>query len=546
MPQFLNKTTIVVLLLLLSAIGSNIFSIQPAAAKLRQQNTAPANSAADDVKLTIESYQGGRILRQRIDHTHISSQSPQNATAPAKPAAAGDIVISQIYSNGGNPGSTYQHNFIEVYNRTNNPVDFNGWRFYVATATDSFNSAFSFTSSRGITINAHCYLLIQLGPDSSNGNPNPVFDFFVPYSSPFPGVPPLNISPSGKIFITPPNTMLFGNPCPLPNAQIVDFVGYGATANCFEGSGPTATLSDTTAAIRKLSGCTDTDNNARDFRIGTPTPRSSFSGVNNCLNPIDDPDFFVRQHYADFLNRQPDSDGLSFWRNQITSCGSDEQCIELKRINVSAAFFLSIEFQETGYLVYRTYKAAFGNLTTPSGAPVPITFEAFLPDTQQISQGVIVNAPGWQQKIEDNKVAFFNSFVARTAFTNAYPTSLSPSDFVDALFAHGGVTPSTTDRSTAISEFGSSTNTTDQSARARALRRVAENPTLAELEKNKAFVLMQYFGYLRRNPYDPPEQTLDYQGYNFWLGKLDQFNGNFVNAEMVKAFLISSEYRDRF
>jgi hypothetical protein len=57
---------------------------------------------------------------------------------------------------------------------------------------------------------------------------------------------------------------------------------------------------------------------------------------------------------------------------------------------------------------------------------------------------------------------------------------------------------------------------------------------------------MQYYGYLRRNPYDPPESTLDYGGYNFWLGKLNQFNGNFINAEMVKAFLVSGEYRQRF
>ena len=57
---------------------------------------------------------------------------------------------------------------------------------------------------------------------------------------------------------------------------------------------------------------------------------------------------------------------------------------------------------------------------------------------------------------------------------------------------------------------------------------------------------MQYFGYLRRNPYDAPEPTLDYQGYNFWLGKLNQYNGNYVQAEMVKAFLVSTEYRQRF
>ena len=65
-------------------------------------------------------------------------------------------------------------------------------------------------------------------------------------------------------------------------------------------------------------------------------------------------------------------------------------------------------------------------------------------------------------------------------------------------------------------------------------------------EFNRAFVLMQYFGYLRRNPFDAPEQTLDFTGYNFWLDKLNTFRGNFQQAEMVKAFLDSIENRKRF
>src|SRR5207253_556322 len=78
-------------------------------------------------------------------------------------------------------------------------------------------------------------------------------------------------------------------------------------------------------------------------------------------NPIDEARWFVRQHYLDFLNREPDASGLQFWTNEIVSCGSNAACIELKRINVSAAYFLSIEFQQTGYLVERFYKAAYGN-----------------------------------------------------------------------------------------------------------------------------------------------------------------------------------------
>ncbi len=259
------------------------------------------------------------------------------------------------------------------------------------------------------------------------------------------------------------------------------------------------------------------------------------------VNAIDDPNLFVRQHYLDFLNREPDAEGLAFWTNQITSCGSDAKCIEIRRINVSAAFFLSIEFQETGYVVYRTYKSSYGNLP---GAPVPLTFSEFISDSQQIGRGVIVGQSGWEQVLENNKLAFFADFVTRSRFTTAYATTLTPAQFVDALYLNAGVTPSASERTAAINEFGSAPNTSDTAARARALRRVAQNSILAQQEFNKAFVLMEYFGYLRRNPNDAPDNN--FAGYNFWLTKLNQFNGNFVNAEMVKAFIVSGEYRQRF
>jgi hypothetical protein len=180
------------------------------------------------------------------------------------------------------------------------------------------------------------------------------------------------------------------------------------------------------------------------------------------------------------------------------------------------------------------------------GAPVPLKLNEFLPDTQQIGLGVVVGMGNWQAQLESNKVAYALDFVTRSRFTNAYPTTLTPAEFVDLLFANAGVTSTTAERNAAISEFGTAANTVDSAARGRALRRVAENSTLKQQETNKAFVLTQYFGYLRRNPNDPPEPGLNFNGYNFWLGKLNQFNGNFVNAEMVKAFLVSSEYRQRF
>jgi len=121
---------------------------------------------------------------------------------------------------------------------------------------------------------------------------------------------------------------------------------------------------------------------------------------------------------------------------------------------------------------------------------------------------------------------------------------MTPAQFVDKLFMNAGVTPSVSDRQAAINEFGLTTTTADVAARARALRDVSENSILNSQEFNRAFVLMQFFGYLRRNPNDP--QDTDYTGYDFWLTKLNQFNGNFVNAEMVKAFITSSEYRQCF
>lgn len=259
-------------------------------------------------------------------------------------------------------------------------------------------------------------------------------------------------------------------------------------------------------------------------------------------NKIDDPQFFVAQHYRDFLNREPDASGLAFWVNEITSCGSDAQCIENKRVNVSAAFFLSIEFQETGYLVYKFYRAAYGNLP---GAPVPVRFNELVPDTQQIGQGVIVGVGDWVLKLENNKKTFADQFGARSSLATVLPTSLTPAQFVDALYLNSAVmSPPASERTAAINEFGGAANTADTAARGRALRRVAENTTLGQQEFRRAFVLMQYFGYLRRNPNDPPDS--DYAGYNFWLDKLNAFNGNFVNAEMVKAFLVSIEYRQRF
>lgn len=261
-------------------------------------------------------------------------------------------------------------------------------------------------------------------------------------------------------------------------------------------------------------------------------------------HPIDGPEFFVRHHYLDFLSREPDPSGLAFWTNQITQCGLDAGCIELKRINVSAAFFLSIEFQESGYLVYKANQAAFN-----SGEHLRL--QSFQPDTQEIGSGVIIGQPGAEQLLEMNKQNFFLSFVQRPAFlvANAYPTTLSAAQFVDKLNSNtfdpanpGGGALTQSERNQLVAVL--SADPTSPTLRAQVLRSVSESPVFSQRQFNKAFVLMQYFGYLQRNPDASPDNNFD--GYNFWLGKLNQFNGNFITAEMVKAFLSSGEYRERF
>ncbi|HEX3281111.1 MAG TPA: hypothetical protein VHR36_07755 [Pyrinomonadaceae bacterium] len=277
------------------------------------------------------------------------------------------------------------------------------------------------------------------------------------------------------------------------------------------------------------------------LRPGTTTPIT-----------INDSDFFVNQQYVDFLGRFPDQDGLNYWQSNITACGSNPSCIDFQRTNTSGAFFLSIEFQETGYLVYRMYKAAYGDAdgsaiinNTPTAIKVPvIRRQEFLPDMNQVRNGVQVGIGNWAQQLEANKTAYATDFVQRARFTSAYPTSLSPSAFVTQLFAAAGVTPSAQEQQDAVNEFGGAGNTADAAARGRALRRVAENNTLKTNENNRAFVLMQYFGYLRRNVDEGPDN--DFSGWKFWLDKLNAHGGDFHSAEMVKAFIVSGEYLNRF
>jgi hypothetical protein len=305
---------------------------------------------------------------------------------------------------------------------------------------------------------------------------------------------------------------------------------FNLTLSNLTGTAAFAQLSDATATVT----ITDDD-------LSPPTG-----------NAIDDTETFVRMQYHDFLNREPDPAGLAFWKNNIDKCNDSGQrppgqtlaeCIEVQRINTSAAFFVSIEFQGTGFFVERVYKSGFGDINPPT-VPVPVRFTDFLTDVQQVGAGVVVGVGNWQMQLDNNKQQYALAFVQRPAFLTRYPAGTTATAFVDMLNANAGNVLTTAERSALIAEL--SPNAADPALRASVLRKIADNATLQQLEFNRAFVLMQYFGYLRRNPDAAPEAGLNFAGYNFWLNKLNQANGDYIQAEMVKAFLSSTEYRGRF
>jgi hypothetical protein len=266
-------------------------------------------------------------------------------------------------------------------------------------------------------------------------------------------------------------------------------------------------------------------------------------------NPIDLSRTFVGQHYHDFLYRQSDASGEDFWTNQIEACGTDTECRRAKRVTVSGAFFLSIEFRQTGYLVIRAHKAGFGNAkSTPR-------YAVFLRDQREIGDGVIVGQGNWQAQLDANKQAYLQDFVTRSEFTSqaSFAQGVAAATYVDALFANTGATPTAAERNAAISAYGSG----DTAGRAAALKSVVESGSAFNKLYNDSFVLMEYFGYLRRNPDETPDAN--FNGYDFWLAKLNgvsqpnedmrddaQAQHRTERAEMIRAFIESDEYRQRF
>jgi hypothetical protein len=237
-------------------------------------------------------------------------------------------------------------------------------------------------------------------------------------------------------------------------------------------------------------------------------------------NPIDDPQAFVRQQYLDFLSREPDPGGFAFWTGEITRCGNDAACIHRRRVEVSAAFFIENEFQNTGSFIYRLYKGALGRQPT---------FAEFSTDRPLVVGGA---------SLEQSKAAFADAFVQRTEFTQKFQSNTTADSFVDALIATIK-TSSGVDLAGQRASLINTYNTGGSMSQSRSLtvRAAIEDANFKQAEYNPSFVLMQYYGYLHRDP--------ERGGYLFWLNVLNtQQPGNFKG--MVCAFITSAEYQLRF
>ncbi len=189
------------------------------------------------------------------------------ATDDAPPPVASDVVISQIYGGGGNAGATLTHDFIELFNSGTTPVNLTGWSLQYLSAAGS--GTWAVTPLSG-TIAAGGYFLVGEAQGSGGTTGLPAQDAT--------GTIPLSAT-AGKVALLPTTTAAVGS---CPAGATVDLVGYG-TASCFEGTGPAAATTNTTALLRKRGGCYESDNNNIDFSPGAPAPRNSATPPRSCI-----------------------------------------------------------------------------------------------------------------------------------------------------------------------------------------------------------------------------------------------------------------------
>jgi hypothetical protein len=262
------------------------------------------------------------------------------------------------------------------------------------------------------------------------------------------------------------------------------------------------------------------------------------------MNPLEFIDFFVSQHYRDFLSREPDAGGEAFWIDQFAPCGTDQNCINAKRLDVSNAFFFELEYQQTASYVYRLDRIAFGN-NQPNPNPNPDAGERLkMPSYQSFAQDRALVIGG--ANLAQAQLDLANAFVQRPEFIAKYPASLSTAaQFVDAVLLtiqnDLGVNLSS-ERTNLINLYGTL-------GRGGVMYRLADDNTqtnpinnrlLIDAEYNRAFVYGEYGGYLRRDS--------DIPGFLFWLNQVNSGPLRDVGKQhaMVCSFLTSDEYQFRF
>jgi glucose/arabinose dehydrogenase len=239
----------------------------------------------------------------------------------------------------------------------------------------------------------------------------------------------------------------------------------------------------------------------------------------NAPNPIYETftgNFFVRQQYLDFLSREPDAAGQESWLRVLRDCSDVQSNPQCDRITVSASFFRSQEFQLKGYFVYLFYQVSLGRLPR---------YTEIIPDMASVTGATAA-------EVFAKRDAFAGNWLARPEFKTLYPDTLTPAEYVDKLLLTAGATlTGAVTRETLIADLR-----TGRKTRAEVLRAIVEHPAVNAKEFNEAFVAMQYFGYLRRDP--------DAQGYQNWLNYLNANPTDF--RTMVRGFLNSNEYLLRF
>lgn len=255
------------------AVTANISSIGGASSQPLYDDGTNGDATANDNVFSFQSLvepatpPGAKIIPISIADAQSRNSSTMINLTVQSPAPPGNVVISQVYGGGGNSGAPFTNDFIELYNRSNAAVNLTGWSVQYASST---GSSWQKTDLSGALAPGQ-YLLIQQASGGANGAPLPSPDIIAAISM---------ASTAGKVALVNTTTLL-NTACPLgPN--VMDFVGYGSGANCFEGSGPTASPSATNAVLRSGQGCGDTNNNALNFAVGAPVPRNTASPFGDC------------------------------------------------------------------------------------------------------------------------------------------------------------------------------------------------------------------------------------------------------------------------